>query len=167
VIADLDTLLTALYVELTDRIIPSLGRCRSRCSGTERRRSARPAAPAQVPPTEIRTAIVTPTVSVCRRHSSSAACNAVASLGSTAAWLVAVCGGRLVPVVGADGAWVHEAAQHRQHRERAQPEGPSPLAHPVTSVPLGRVAPRWWSGKKIPAAGLCMAIMSPERGELL
>jgi hypothetical protein len=26
VIADLDTLLTALYVELTDRIIPSLGR---------------------------------------------------------------------------------------------------------------------------------------------
>jgi hypothetical protein len=29
VIADLDTLLTALYVELTDRIIPSLGWCRS------------------------------------------------------------------------------------------------------------------------------------------
>jgi hypothetical protein len=29
VIADLDTLLTALYVELTDRIIPSLGLGRS------------------------------------------------------------------------------------------------------------------------------------------
>jgi len=29
VIADLDTLLTALYVELTDRIIPSLGLARS------------------------------------------------------------------------------------------------------------------------------------------
>jgi hypothetical protein len=29
VIADLDTLLTALYVELTDRIIPSLGFTRS------------------------------------------------------------------------------------------------------------------------------------------
>jgi hypothetical protein len=28
-IADLDTLLTALYVELTDRIIPSLGFTRS------------------------------------------------------------------------------------------------------------------------------------------
>ena len=28
-IADLDTLLTALYVELTDRIIPSLGLARS------------------------------------------------------------------------------------------------------------------------------------------
>jgi hypothetical protein len=29
VTADLDTLLTALYVELTDRIIPSLGLARS------------------------------------------------------------------------------------------------------------------------------------------
>jgi hypothetical protein len=29
VIADLDTLLAALYVELTDRIIPSLGLARS------------------------------------------------------------------------------------------------------------------------------------------
>jgi len=29
VIADLDTLLTALYVELTDRIIPTLGLVRS------------------------------------------------------------------------------------------------------------------------------------------
>ena len=29
VIADLDTVLTALYVELTDRIIPSLGLARS------------------------------------------------------------------------------------------------------------------------------------------
>src|SRR6266540_5424766 len=76
-------------------------------SGTKRRRSARPAAPAQLPPAGRRTAIVTPTVSVCRRHSASAACSAAASLGSTAAWLVAVCGGRLVP---ADGAWVHEPA---------------------------------------------------------
>jgi hypothetical protein len=45
VIADLDTLLTALYVELTDRIIPSLGLARSgpgragQATGGDRRRA--------------------------------------------------------------------------------------------------------------------------------
>ena len=37
VIADLDTLLTALYVELTDRIIPSLGPGRGPARASRRR----------------------------------------------------------------------------------------------------------------------------------
>ncbi len=44
-IADLDTLLTALYVELTDRIIPSLGLARTgpgQAEGGDRRRAGLP-----------------------------------------------------------------------------------------------------------------------------